>query len=336
MSAGTTDAPRAAEWETVEWGIPRIPLGEWIDRGFDWIRDNMGDFFDAVSDLIKTSVDGLASMLDAPPALVTVAILAGIAWLLRDWKLALTSAIGLMLVVSLDQWHNAMLTLALVLVAAIAALAVGIPLGVAAARWSGVSRVVRPVMDLMQTMPSLVWLVPFVFLFGIGASAALVSTVVFALPPAVRLTELGIRQVDAEVVEAGHAFGAKPGEILRGIQLPLALPTVMAGVNQVIMLALSMAVIAGFVGAPGLGSEVVRSMGRLDVGLGFEAGFSVVLLAIYLDRVTASISGSGRRSSRRAGLLTLPWTRNPGSAVTTAVEADVDAGTHATTTDTAR
>jgi glycine betaine/proline transport system permease protein len=156
-------------------------------------------------------------------------------------------------------------------------------------------------MDLMQTMPAFVWLVPVVTLFSIGVPAGLVATVIFALPPGVRLTELGIRQVDAEVVEAGHAFGGTPRQILRGIQMPLAMPTVMAGVNQVIMLALSMAVIAGLVGAPGLGSAVVTSISRLDIGLGFEAGLSVVVLAIYLDRITAAVGSTDR--SRRGGLL---------------------------------
>ena len=193
------------------------------------------------------------------------------------------------------QWENTMETLALVFVATVVALVIAIPLGVMAARWDRFSRVVRPVMDLMQTMPAFVWLVPMVTLFSIGVSAGLVATVIFALPPGVRLTELGIRQVDPEVVEAGHAFGATPRQVLRETQLPLALPTVMAGVNQVIMLALSMAVIAGLVGAPGLGSEVTSAISRLDIGLGFEAGLSVVILAIYLDRVT---SGFGRARSR--------------------------------------
>jgi glycine betaine/proline transport system permease protein len=194
-----------------------------------------------------------------------------------------------------------MLTLSMVLVATVVALLLGIPLGIAAARWDRVSHAVRPVMDLMQTMPAFVWLVPVVTLFSIGVPAGLVATVIFALPPGVRLTELGIRQVDAEVVEAGHAFGGTPRQILRGIQMPLAMPTVMAGVNQVIMLALSMAVIAGLVGAPGLGSAVVTSISRLDIGLGFEAGLSVVVLAIYLDRITAAVGSTDR--SRRGGLL---------------------------------
>ncbi|HSJ21832.1 MAG TPA: ABC transporter permease subunit [Nocardioidaceae bacterium] len=299
--------------ETVESGVPRLPVGEWIDSGFDWVKGTLGDFFRVLADAISTSVNGLTDLLQSPPALVTVAVLAALAWLARDWKLALGSALGLLFVVSMDQWNNAMQTLSMVLVATLVALALGIPLGIAAARWDRVSQAVRPVMDLMQTMPAFVWLVPVVTLFSIGVPAGLVATVIFALPPGVRLTELGIRQVDKEVVEAGHAFGGTPRQILRGIQLPLATPTVMAGVNQVIMLALSMAVIAGLVGGGGLGSAVVTSISRLDVGLGFEAGLSVVVLAIYLDRITAAVGGGSltgrrglgsrlrRRSPRNAG-----------------------------------
>lgn len=305
-------APTDARAET---GIPRIPVGEWIDRTFEWVDDNLGDFFDSVADRVESTVDGLAGVLDSPPALLMAVALAALGWLVRDWKVALTSLAGLVLVIGMDQWHNAMETLALVVVATLVALVVAVPLGIAAARWDRVSRAVRPVMDLMQTMPAFVWLVPVVTLFSIGVSAGLVATVIFALPPGVRFTELGIRQVDAEVVEAGHAFGATPRQILRGIQLPLALPTVMAGINQVIMLALSMAVIAGLVGGGGLGSEVTSAIARLDIGLGFEAGIGVVILAIYLDRVTASVGSAGSRASRLR-----PWRRNRGTEARAAVE----------------
>ncbi|NHC22911.1 ABC transporter permease subunit [Nocardioides sp. IC4_145] len=290
--------PLAAEdWERVD-GVPRIPLGDWILDGFEWVQDHLGGVLDAVADLTETTVDGLTDLLDGPAPLVTAAVLALIAWLAKDWKLALGSFVGLAGIIGVEQWTNAMATLSLVLVATLVALVIGIPLGVLAARSDRFSRVVRPVMDLMQTMPAFVWLVPVVMLFSIGSPPALVATVIFALPPAVRLTELGIRQVDAEVVEAGHAFGATPRQILRETQLPLALPTVMAGVNQVIMLALSMAVIAGLVGGGGLGGAVTSSISRLDIGLGFEAGLSVVVLAVYLDRVTAS---AGRRTPGQRG-----------------------------------
>lgn len=281
--------------DTVESGVPRIPVGEWIEKGFDWVLDHASGFFDALSDIIEDSIDALTDLLQWPPALVTVLIMVLIAWLARNWRLAVGAALILTAVVGMDQWDNAMKTLAVVLIASVVALLIGVPIGIAAARWSGISNVVRPVMDLMQTMPAFVWLVPVVMLFGTGVSGALVATVIFALPPGVRLTELGIRQVDPEIVEAGHAFGSTPRQILGGIQFPLAMPTIMAGVNQVIMLALSMAVIAGFVGAGGLGGAVVTSISRLDVGLGFEAGLSVVVLAIYLDRVTAGIGVRRRR-----------------------------------------
>jgi glycine betaine/proline transport system permease protein len=299
-----TVAPVAASqgWGTVD-GVPRIPVGEWITDAFDWVQENLGDFFDRLSDLIEDVVVGLADLLNGPAPLVMVLVLSLLAWLVKDWKLALGSFVGLAAVIGVEQWENAMATLALILVATVVALVIGVPLGVLAARSDRFSRLVRPVMDLMQTMPAFVWLVPVVTLFSIGVPAGLVATVIFALPPGVRLTELGIRQVDAEVVEAGHAFGATPRQILREVQLPLALPTVMAGINQVIMLALSMAVIAGLVGAGGLGSAVTTSIARLDIGLGFEAGLSVVVLAVYLDRVTASAGQRGERRGRLRGLL---------------------------------
>lgn len=285
--------------DTVENGVPRIRVGEWIESGFDWLQENLGVFFDALSDGIETTVGALSGALLTPPAMVTVAILALLAWLAGTWKLGAMSLIGLTFIISMDQWSNAMDTLSLVVIAALIALLIGIPLGVLAARSDRVSRVIRPVMDLMQTMPAFVWLVPVVTLLTIGVPSAMVATVIFALPPGVRLTELGIRQVDAEVVEAGHAFGATPRQVLRGIQMPLATPTVMAGINQVIMLALSMAVIAGLVGGGGLGGAVVSSISRLNVGLGFEAGLSVVALAIYLDRITAALGASEERRAKR-------------------------------------
>ncbi|NPC97697.1 proline/glycine betaine ABC transporter permease [Nocardioides sp. zg-DK7169] len=285
-------------WEQTDTGVPRIPFGEWVDEGFDWVTNTLGGFFDTVADVTDTLTNGLADLLNTPPALALAVVLALLAWLVRDWKLALTSLLGLLFVAGVDQWENAMDTLALVTVATLVALLVAIPTGILAAGSPRVSRVVRPVMDLMQTMPAFVWLVPVVSLFGIGVSGAVVATVIFALPPGVRLTELGIRQVDPEVVEAGHAFGATPGEILRGIQLPLALPTVMAGVNQVIMLALSMAVIAGLVGGGGLGGVVTSSIASLNIGLGFEAGLSVVVLAVLLDRVTSAFSDNTPRPQR--------------------------------------
>lgn len=296
--------------------VPRIPVGEGIETVFDWVDDNLGGFFQAVRDVVLGATDGLADLLNSPAPLVLVVLFALLAWLVKDWKFAIVSFVGLAFIISVEQWENAMTTLALVLIATFIALVIAIPLGIAAAKSAAVSNAIRPVMDLMQTMPAFVWLVPVVTLFSIGPAGGVVATVIFALPPGVRLTELGIRQVDSEVVEAGHAFGSTPGHILRGIQIPLALPTIMAGVNQVIMLALSMAVIAGLVGAGGLGGAVTSSIAQLDIGLGFEAGLSVVVLAIFLDRVTAAV-GDGRsdRDRRVLGALGRLFGRPKGKPV---------------------
>jgi ABC-type proline/glycine betaine transport system permease subunit len=218
--------------------------------------------------------------------------------------------VGLLVIVAVDQWDNAMDTLALTLVAAFIAVLISIPLGIWAARSSAVSAIVRPILDFLQTMPAFVYLIPALILFRVGVVPGIVATIAFALAPGVRLTELGIRGVDAEVVEAGHAFGATPRRILRQIQLPLALPSIMAGVNQVIMLALSMVVIASMVGAPGLGRDIIQSLNRIDVGLGFEAGLSVVILAILLDRLTSTL-GSGRRGSFARPRRSTPTTDRP-------------------------
>ncbi|GAB3181254.1 proline/glycine betaine ABC transporter permease [Nesterenkonia halophila] len=291
---------RAAAEGTSGSGIPRIPVGRWIEDGFDWLKSTFDFFFDPFSDVITGIADGLFGVLTAFDALVLLVVFALLGWLLKNWRLGLLSVVLMAFIISVDQWDNAMSTFSLVAVAAAIALVLGIPVGILAARSNKVSNVVRPVMDLMQTMPAFVWLVPVVTLFSIGTAPGVVATVIFCLPPGVRFTELGIRQVDSEVVEAGHAFGSTPSQILRRIQIPLAMPTIMAGVNQVIMLALSMAVIAGLVGAGGLGGAVSTSISRLDIGLGFEAGLSVVALAIYLDRVTAAIgnrpAGGGRIS----------------------------------------
>jgi glycine betaine/proline transport system permease protein len=265
--------------------VPRVPVGEQVDKAVDW-----------VSDTLALLVDTITAVLLWPPTLVLVAVFALLALLVRSARFALVALIGLLLIVSMELWEPAMETLSLVLVATLVALVLAIPVGILAARSATVSALVRPVLDFMQTMPAFVYLVPVVIFFSIGVAPGVVATIIFSLPPGVRLTELGIRQVDHETVEAGEAFGGTPWQILRGIQLPLGLPTIMAGVNQVIMLALSMAVIAGLVGAGGLGQIVVTAISRVDVALGFEAGLAVVILAIFLDRLTGAIGQPTGRS----------------------------------------
>ncbi|QUH01737.1 proline/glycine betaine ABC transporter permease [Saccharopolyspora erythraea] len=282
--------------------LPRVPLGEWFQDLVNWLQDNIGPVFDFIDLAVRSAVSGLTALLTWPPELVMLAIFTALALWLRGWRFALFTLVGFGLVISMREFPPAMQTLALVLVASIIAVVIAIPVGILAARHRRVSLVVRPVLDLMQTMPAFVYLIPVIFFFNIGSVPGVVATVIFALPPGVRLTELGIRQVDAEVVEAGEAFGAPPSRILTGIQLPLAMPSIMAGVNQVIMLSLSMVVIAGMVGAEGLGTEVYTAVTRVQLGAGFEAGVAVVILAVYLDRITAVLSDRApvARAARRA------------------------------------
>jgi len=269
--------------------VPRIPLGEWVDTFVDWMTTTFRPLFRFVKDVLVGIYDGLDTILSSPPFWVVALALAALALLAKGWKLALGSLVGFVVIAGVDQWDNAMDTLALVLLSAVLALVVAIPVGIWAARNDRVSAVVRPVLDFMQTMPAFVYLIPTVVIFLTGPVPGIIATIIFAMAPGVRFTELGIRQVDKEVVEAGQAFGATPGRILRQIQLPLALPTIMAGVNQVIMLSLSMVVIAGMVGAGGLGNDVVAALQRVNVALGFEAGLAVVILAMFLDRVTSAL-----------------------------------------------
>lgn len=278
----------------------RIPLGDWAKAFIGWVTDTLGLFFDVIATIFTGFYDGVAWVLTTPPFWAIILVIVALSFWAKGWKLALGAAIGLVVIVGVDQWEKAMQTLALTLVAAFIAILIAIPVGIWASRSARVSAVVRPVLDFLQTMPAFVYLIPAIFLFSVGVVPGIVATILFAVAPGVRLTELGIRGVDAEVVEAGHAFGATPGRILRQIQLPLAMPSIMAGVNQVIMLSLSMVVIASMVGAPGLGKDIIQALSRIDIGLGFEAGLSVVIIAMILDRVTGGFGGGRKRPARPA------------------------------------
>ncbi|MER6464982.1 ABC transporter permease/substrate binding protein [Streptomyces sp. NPDC001288] len=297
--------------------MPRLHLGDWVDSGVNWLVAHMSWLFDAIRAVVEGMYDGIDGVLTAPAPLLLAGILAVLAWWLRGLAAGVLAFAGFALVDSLDLWDRAMSTLALVLVATVIALVISVPLGIWAARSRAVSAAVRPVLDLLQTMPSMVLLIPAILFFGLGTAAGVIATLIFALAPGVRMTELGIRQVDAELVEAAEAFGTTPRDTLLRVQLPLALPTIMAGVNQVIMLGLSMVVIAGMVGTGGLGGAVNEAIGQLDIGFGFEAGVGIVVLAIYLDRMTSALgtqlSPLGRRAA--AKVRPTPWTYRPRPAV---------------------
>jgi glycine betaine/proline transport system permease protein len=272
-------------------GIPEIPIAKWVNSAIAWIIGNFGGAFDVLNSMIEGVVNGISFLLTLAPSLVMIIIFAAISYFLSGWRITLFTVIGLLLIVSLGLWDLTMTTLSLILVATTVCLAIGIPLGIVAAKSRRLEEISLPILDLMQTMPAFVYLVPFVFLLGLGAGPALLATVIFATPPAVRLTMLGIQQVPKETVEAAHAFGSTPMQTLFKVELPLSLSSIRAGVNQVIMLSLSMVVIAGLVGFEGLGKPVVEGLQTLNVGLAFEGGIGIVVLAIILDRVTRGVGG---------------------------------------------
>lgn len=283
--------------------LPHIPLGDWTEEGLTWLKRTFDGFFDAAKSGMAFPIEHLSDWLIAVPTLLAIVLFAVLAWVLRSWQFALVTLIGFMLVLSMEQWDAMLQLMAQVIIATLIAVIIAIPVGILAASNRVVSAIVRPILDFMQTMPAFVYLIPAVLFFSLGYAPGLFATVIFALPPGVRMTELGIRQVDPETVEAGESFGATPWQILRGIQLPLAVPTIMAGVNQVIMLSLSMAVIAGMVGAEGLGKQVTDAVSTQNLSQGVEAGLSVVILAVFLDRVTAALGNPKAYPSSAIGLI---------------------------------
>ncbi|MDP5008325.1 MAG: choline ABC transporter permease subunit [Glaciimonas sp.] len=265
-----------------------IPLGRWVDQFVHYILDKHGSSFDSFGNAISWFAELIERGLQVLPiwALMGFFIVMGI-WRV-GFKFALFTLLSFFLIFATGFWDQTVVTLGLTISATLISLLLGIPLGIWAAKSKRVAMIVRPVLDLMQTMPAFVYLIPAAMMFGLGRVPGILSTVIFAMPPAVRLTALGIRQVNNEIVEAGQAFGCTPWQLLYKVQFPNALPSIMAGINQTIMMALSMVIIASMVGAGGLGNDVLASIQRLDIGLGFESGLSVVLLAIILDRITES------------------------------------------------
>ncbi len=268
-----------------------IPLADWIDSIMHWVLTNWGAGFDAVGDVILQMLLGIERFLLWLPWFVIVLLVALLAWrVMRLWWAGLILAGMLVLIGSFGYWDLAMMTLAIVIASVILSLAIGIPTGILMARSNFVESILKPILDAMQTMPSFVYLIPALMLFGLGKVPAVIATIIYAVPPVIRLTNIGIRQVSHSVIEAAQAFGSSSRQILFEVQIPLAIPSIMVGINQTTMMALAMVVIASMIGARGLGLEVLLSIGRIEVGRGFQAGLSIVLLAIIIDRITSAMA----------------------------------------------
>ncbi len=269
--------------------IPTIPLAQYIDAILDVLTSNFAFVTRAISSATLTGLDYFIAFLMFFPPVVLILIISAITYFITSRGVAIFSFLGLLLIWNIGLWAATMNTLALVITATLIAVGIGLPLGILAALNERFNRIIMPILDFMQTMPAFVYLIPAIPFFGLGAVSAVFATVIFGMPPAIRLTSLGIRQVPGELIEAANAFGTTWQQKLFKVQLPMAIPTIMAGINQTIMLSLSMVVIAAMIGAGGLGGEVLRAIQRFQPGKGFEAGLGVVILAIILDRITQNI-----------------------------------------------
>lgn len=275
-----------------------LPVQDSINNGLTWVVDHFRPFFQAVRTPIDATLNGVTDVLQTIPMPALVLLIALLAWQFAGRKLAIGSAVALLGVALLGIWSEAMVTLALVLTSLFFCIAIGLPVGILLASSDRAQRWTRPFLDAMQTTPAFVYLVPVVMLFGIGNVPGVIVTIVFALPPLIRLTNLGIRQVRPDLIEASRAYGASPAQLLWKVQLPLAMPSIMAGINQALMLSLSMVVIASMIAVGGLGQMVLRGIGRLDMGLATVGGLGIVLLAIVLDRITQAMGEPKRGSAR--------------------------------------
>lgn len=267
--------------------IPRIPLGEWVDSLVASLYEHFEGLFRGFSYIIGGFVDLLTNFLTIIPAILMIIILCFFIWYTtRKLSLVIFTLIGLLFILNINYWAQTMQTLALVLTSVIISIIVGIPIGILASQNERFSKFLKPTLDFMQTMPAFVYLIPAITFFGVGVVPGIIASVIFAMPPTIRFTDLGIRQVPEDLIEAANAFGSTASQKLFKVQLPLATGTIMAGVNQSIMLSLSMVVTASLVGAPGLGVDVYRSVTQVNIGMGFEAGLAIVVIAIILDRIT--------------------------------------------------
>lgn len=308
---GSTET-EAADWQNqieatdtsaaVDWLDPfqqaLVPLDVWVESGIGWLVENLRPVFQLIRAPVEVTLNAMTHLLQTVPSTLMMGMLALIAWQMVNGRMALGTLLSLVGIGLIGAWSDAMVTLSLVLTSLFFCILIGLPVGIMLARSERLSTWTRPLLDAMQTTPAFVYLIPIVMLFGIGNVPGVVVTVIFALPPMIRLTMLGIRQVPEDLVEAAHSFGASPSQLLFKVQLPLAMPTIMAGVNQTLMLALSMVVIASMIAVGGLGQMVLRGIGRLDMGLASIGGLGIVLLAIVLDRLTQAM---GQRDRSRTG-----------------------------------
>ncbi|MEM6891016.1 MAG: choline ABC transporter permease subunit [Pseudomonadota bacterium] len=270
------------EWLTEN----KIPVGNVARNAFDWLQANGAWFFDALDVGLDALIEAILWLLQTPHPLIIIALFVGIAWLLqRSWKICLFVALGFLFILNQDYWEETTESLTLVLSACVVCMAIGVPIGIAAAHRPRLYAALRPVLDLMQTLPTFVYLIPAIVFFGIGMVPGLIATVIFVVPAPIRLTYLGVYSTPKPLLEAARAFGATPRQTLLKVELPYAFPQIMAGLNQTIMLSLSMVVIAALVGADGLGVPVVRALNQVNTSLGFESGFVIVVVAIMLDRI---------------------------------------------------
>jgi glycine betaine/proline transport system permease protein len=264
----------------------KVPIGRWGKSGVDWITANFDWFFDGITEGLRVPIEGTVDLLLGLPPILFIIAAAALAWFLqRSWMLALFTILGLAFILNQGLWEPMIETVVLIVFATAISLAIGVPIGILATQRPWIYPALSPVLDMMQTIPTFVYLVPTLILFGLGLVPGLIATIIFAVPAPIRLTYLGISEVPKALVEAGEAFGCTRWQLLRKVKLPAALPTIMAGVNQCIMLSLSMVVIAALVGASGLGKPVVRSLNQVNVPLGIESGLAIVVVAIILDRM---------------------------------------------------
>ena len=272
-----------------------INIGGGFEAVIDWLTSNADWFFDFIAVLVEGLLAGVNWIFNFPPSLLIIAVFTALAWKVASRGVAAFTIIGFLLILYMGYWEETMDTLSLVVAAVFFGLLIGVPVGIWSSKSDKVWNTIRPILDFMQTLPAFVYLIPAVLLFKLGPVPGVIATLIFSLPPAVRLTNLGIRQVPTEIKEASLAFGATPRQMLVKAELPVALPTIMAGVNQTIMLALSMVVISGMIGAGGLGNVVLKGITQLKIDMGFEGGISIVILAIFLDRVTQALSDASQR-----------------------------------------